>query len=219
MKKYSKILIAILCSIMCGVIGYFLGNANRINKYYDQAYANGWAYLFSNYGSKGEGIAYINLYVHGQNRSKKFSNEYEAFSTGYTDGYFFVNNSELSDTTRIMVGFKKYYPNSKYVDNNVYAVNEIIIENYNYDNYTKDIANEILNSDYVKDEFYLKYGFYPEVSLIFEKYIAKEKMKCENLTEDDCVDGLNLIHKVFATKMQEKASKNVSSIDGPIIIK
>lgn len=71
--------------------------------------------------------------------------------------------------------------------------------------------------NYMKDDYPVPSGTCGTVDYVDAE--GNIGMKCENITEDDRVDGLNLIHKVFATKMQEKASKNVSSIDGTIIIK
>ena len=120
MKKFLSYL---LVALIAGVSGYFLGSSQIIplnavsssqSANRDElmtAYQKGWVAWFSGYGLHREGMQYMDHYIYGKRYGNSFKNTKEAFTAGYEDGYFIVNNHNPSGHEgKIDEAYKTYYP-------------------------------------------------------------------------------------------------------------
>lgn len=125
MKRYFVIVLVIVVALVFGTGGYLLGiNQNSKDivgdidtqesiEEYKNAYKKGWSHWFSGYGMSGEGMQYMDYYEYGRKYNSEFTSTLDAFSSGYKDGFYYVNHSEPNDffTTRIEEAYKEYYTN------------------------------------------------------------------------------------------------------------
>ncbi len=117
MKKRNVILLLILVALIFGSGGYLIGtvhhNLDSLEQEMDMAYQRGWSYWFSSYGMDGEGALYIDYYVYGRHYEDEFEDTYTAFSAGYSDAFYYINNEEVEEydyfVEEMNEGYREYY--------------------------------------------------------------------------------------------------------------
>ena len=121
MKLKNVIILVVCVAIVFGAGGYIIGKSSQSIVYSNQAseenktaYQKGWSYWFTGYGTKGEGMAYIDYYKDGRNYNNIFADTREAFYAGYKDGFYYVNHNEAESahfSEDMEKGYLEYYPN------------------------------------------------------------------------------------------------------------
>jgi hypothetical protein len=125
MKRKFVIVLVILVALVFGTGGYILGITQNSNfmvgdigeqesiEDYKDAYKKGWSFWFSDYGMNGEGMQYIIYYQYGRKYNTEFTSTLDAFTSGYKDGFYYVNQNEPSELfiKKMEKGYKEYYPN------------------------------------------------------------------------------------------------------------
>lgn len=245
MKKYIKYIILILILICTFVIGYNIGlskNNKKINTNKFEiintkdAYVKGWSYWFSRYGMHGEGTQYINLYNLGRNYNNEFSNNYDAFVTGYKDGHYYVNHTESSNSNIAEIGYNEYYVKNQN-ENIPKAVASLMFSSKNSNNtsinesdlYLSNLSGNILS--YIRAnnniiDFTNKFG--EKVDLINSidvsssnsvNTIYKITLYCNNMDNNKCIEALNYINNKIINEMKIDDNQTILVLDKPSILK